>query len=90
MSRNSDHSEHWMEPAAVTAERPKGERLKKCESCGEDVPWHASFCAMLKNAYKRRYAKCTFCPEKHRVGDLMRAHVEEKHQPELLKLLNGK
>jgi|KBSMisStandDraft_5_1062788.scaffolds.fasta_scaffold89734_6 hypothetical protein len=82
------HAEHWREPAAVTAERPKGE--KYCESCGEDVPWHNSSCSTLKNAYKRRYSKCTFCEEKHRVGELMREHVENTHREELQQLLSKK
>lgn len=88
MSKKPDHSEHWMEPSAVTAERPKDEKF--CESCGEDVPWHGASCAMLKNAHKRRLGTCFFCPEKHRVGEQMRAHVEENHQDKLLKLANGR
>jgi predicted amidophosphoribosyltransferase len=82
-----DHSEHWLEPTAVTYERAKDQ--KQCESCGEDIPWHGPSCAMLKNAYKRRMSKCSFCSEKHFVGDLMRAHVEEQHQIQLMVLLNG-
>jgi CRISPR/Cas system-associated protein Cas10 (large subunit of type III CRISPR-Cas system) len=82
------HAEHWQEPTAVTAERPEGE--KYCESCGEDIPFHNSSCSMLKNAYKRRLGTCTFCKEKHRVGDQMREHVEATHQAELRKLLYGK
>lgn len=84
----SKHAEHWQEPSAVTAERPKGEKF--CETCGEEVPWHRASCSMLKNAYKRRFATCSFCAEKHLVGEVMRQHVEDKHQAELQKLLGGK
>lgn len=83
----ADHSEHWMEPAAVTAERPKDEKF--CETCGEDIPWHNASCAMLKNAYKRRLSECHFCSEKHLVGEYMRTHVQETHQVLLTKLLKG-
>jgi predicted amidophosphoribosyltransferase len=80
------HTEHWMEPSAVTVERSKDEKF--CETCGEEIPWHNASCAMLKNAHKRRFGKCTFCAEEHRVGELMRQHVMDKHKKELKALIS--
>jgi 5-methylcytosine-specific restriction endonuclease McrA len=80
------HREHWMEPTAVTAERPKTDVC--CAYCGEDIPWHNSTCRMLKNAYKRRLGLCTYCKKPFMVGDKMLAHVTEKHAA-ILETLTG-
>lgn len=74
------HAEHWKEPSVITEARPDEEKF--CDVCGEDVPWHNASCGMLKNAYKRRWATCSFCPEKHLVGDNMREHVVGNHEAE--------
>ena len=82
--RKQIHREHWMEPTAVTAERSKDDIF--CEFCGEDIPWHNSKCSMLKNAYQRRYAPCTFCKKEVLVGLKMREHTETLHMAEVKKL----
>ena len=53
----TEHLDHWMEPVAVTLERPETDKF--CESCGEEVPWHNSRCQMLRLAYKRRKGLAT-------------------------------
>ena len=83
-----DHSEHWMEPSAITADRPETDIY--CEFCGEEVPWHKASCSMLKNAYKRRFSKCQFCDEIRLVGEEMAKHVQTTHIDELAAFVGKK